>query len=156
MRSKLIVPLIALVLVLGACEGTGQKQMGGTLLGAAAGGLLGAQFGGGKGQLAAVALGTLAGAFIGSEIGKTMDEVDRMRAQQAVTQAHTAPLNQPIAWNNPETGNYGSVTPIRDGTDTRTGAYCREYQTTVTIGGKTEDAYGTACRQPDGSWQVVN
>ncbi len=156
MRSKLIVPLIALALTLGACEGSGQKQMGGTLLGAAAGGLLGAQVGGGRGQLAAVAVGVLAGAFIGSEIGKSMDEVDRMRAQQAVTTAHTAPINQAIAWNNPETGNYGTVTPVRDGTDTRTGAYCREYQTTVTIGGKTEDAYGTACRQPDGSWQVQN
>ncbi len=155
MRSKLIVPLIALALALGACEGAGQKQIGGTLLGAAGGGLLGAQVGGGKGQLAAVAVGTLLGALIGSEIGKSMDEVDRLRAQQAVDTAHTAPMNQPIAWNNPETGNYGTVTPIRDGTDTRTGAYCREYQTTVTIGGKTEDAYGTACRQPDGSWEIV-
>ena len=26
----------------------------------------------------------------------------------------------------------------------------------VNIGGKTEQAYGTACRQPDGSWKVVN
>ena len=24
----------------------------------------------------------------------------------------------------------------------------------VTIGGKDEKAYGTACRQPDGSWKV--
>ena len=28
----------------------------------------------------------------------------------------------------------------------------REYQTTVTVGGRTVDAYGTACLQPDGSW----
>jgi surface antigen len=26
----------------------------------------------------------------------------------------------------------------------------------VTIVGKTERAYGTACRQPDGSWKIVN
>jgi surface antigen len=45
---------------------------------------------------------------------------------------------------------------VRDGTDTRTGAYCREFQQTVTIGGKTESAYGTACRQPDGTWKVVS
>jgi surface antigen len=45
---------------------------------------------------------------------------------------------------------------VRDGTNSRTGAYCREYQTTVTVGGKSEQAYGTSCRQPDGSWQIVN
>ena len=29
----------------------------------------------------------------------------------------------------------------------------REYQTTVVVGGKNVPAYGTACLQPDGSWQ---
>jgi hypothetical protein len=29
----------------------------------------------------------------------------------------------------------------------------REYQNKVVIGGKTVDAYGTACLQPDGSWR---
>ena len=33
------------------------------------------------------------------------------------------------------------------------GEQCREFQRTVTIGGKTETAYGTACRQPNGSWK---
>ena len=52
-------------------------------------------------------------------------------------------------------GNSGIVTPVRDGTDTATGSYCREFQQTVTIGGKAEQAYGTACRQPDGTWKVI-
>jgi len=30
---------------------------------------------------------------------------------------------------------------------------CREYQTTIMIGGKREKAYGKACRQPDGTWK---
>jgi Ni/Co efflux regulator RcnB len=29
----------------------------------------------------------------------------------------------------------------------------REYQTTVIVGGRKVDAYGTACLQPDGSWK---
>ena len=33
---------------------------------------------------------------------------------------------------------------------------CREYQTQVVIDGRTQNAYGTACRQPDGNWRVVN
>ncbi len=56
--------------------------------------------------------------------------------------------------NDPESGNYGTVTPIRDGS-TSSGQYCREYQQTVTVGGRTQQAYGTACRQPDGQWKVV-
>ena len=68
--------------------------------------------------------------------------------------AYKAPIGETIAWNNPDSGNSGTFTPTRDGTNTATGEYCREYQTTVTVGGKTESAYGTACRQPDGSWRI--
>lgn len=31
---------------------------------------------------------------------------------------------------------------------------CREYTKDVTIAGRTETIYGTACRQPDGSWDI--
>ncbi len=34
--------------------------------------------------------------------------------------------------------------------------YCREYTKNVTVGGRVQQSYGTACQQPDGSWQVVN
>lgn len=33
------------------------------------------------------------------------------------------------------------------------GQYCREYTETVEIGGRRESGYGTACLQPDGSWE---
>lgn len=33
---------------------------------------------------------------------------------------------------------------------------CREFQTHIIIDGKSEPAHGTACRQPDGTWRVVN
>ena len=36
------------------------------------------------------------------------------------------------------------------------GDYCREYQQTLTIAGKTQKGYGTACLQPDGSWELQN
>ena len=35
-------------------------------------------------------------------------------------------------------------------------SYCREYTETVVIGGRTHSAYGTACQQPDGSWQKID
>ena len=35
-------------------------------------------------------------------------------------------------------------------------AYCREYTSTATVGGRPVETYGTACRQPDGSWKIVS
>lgn len=38
----------------------------------------------------------------------------------------------------------------------RDGRYCREYSTVINVGGRGEHTYGTACMQPDGSWQIIN
>lgn len=145
---------LAALLLAGCVTSNNQKQVGGTFIGAGLGALAGSQVGGGRGQLAAVAIGALAGAMLGNEIGQSLDRADQLHAQQAQQVAFTAPIGQSIQWNNPDSGNYGSFTPTREGTDTRTGSYCREYQTNVTVGGRSEDGYGTACRQPDGSWQI--
>ena len=146
--------LVTAMLATGCAQSMGEKETLGGLLGAAGGGLLGSQFGHGSGQLAATAAGTLLGALVGSNIGRSMDEVDRLKAEQAYNHATAAPIGETITWNNPKTQNYGSVTPVREGTSSA-GLYCREFQQTVTIGGRSEHAYGTACRQPDGSWKMV-
>ena len=151
-KRLLLIPLLAVGLA--ACQTAGQKQTIGTLIGAAGGGLLGAQFGSGSGQLAATAVGTFLGAAIGNQVGVSLDRADKLHASRAIQQASAAPVGKTIAWSNPDSGNYGTVTPVRDGHDTRTGDFCREYQTTVTVGGRTESAFGTACLQPDGSWQL--
>jgi hypothetical protein len=36
------------------------------------------------------------------------------------------------------------------------GEECREYQGTAQIGESQQPIYGTACRQPDGTWRIVN
>ena len=131
------------------------KENVGTVLGGVAGAVIGAQFGKGTGQVAAAAAGTLVGAFVGREIGKSMTRADQAAANRAQSQAQSVPVGQQISWSNPESGNSGTVTPVREGRDTG-GNQCREYRTTVNVGGKQEEAYGTACRQPDGSWKVVN
>lgn len=157
MPFRKILVLMAVALFVGACATDFEnrpRQTGGTLLGAAAGGLLGSQFGSGSGRLAATAVGVLGGAWLGSEIGRSLDDVDRLRAQQAHDRALSS--GQQIQWHNPNSGNSGYVTPGRSGTNTQTGAFCREYQTTVTVGGETQQAFGTACQQPDGSWRVMN
>jgi len=159
---KRLFAILAIAFLASGCaangSGYGNKQLFGTLLGGAAGGFLGSKIGGGSGQLAAVAAGTLIGALVGNQIGQSLDSVDQMAAQQAANSAlsQQTPIGQPIAWNNPNSGNYGSVTPTRDGVDRQTGAYCREYQQNITVGGQTQSAYGTACQQPDGSWRIGN
>ncbi len=156
MKFKVVTAVALIALFVAGCanSGYGTKQTIGAGTGAALGGLLGAQFGSGSGQLAATGAGVLIGALIGSEVGRSMDQQDQMRADQAVSTAQSAPIGEAIVWNNPESGNYGTITPVRDGTSS-SGLYCREFQQVITVGGKTETAYGTACQEPDGTWRIV-
>lgn len=133
----------------------GNKQLIGGGTGAVLGGLAGSQVGKGSGRLWATGAGVLLGALAGSEIGSSLDKADRVYAQQASQRAYSAPVGETIRWNNPDSGNYGTITPTRDGR-TSSGAYCREYQQTIYVGGKQQSGYGTACQQPDGTWKVVN
>lgn len=154
--QKAIVVLTLLCLVTASCAPTmGPKETGGTLIGAGAGALLGSQIGGGSGKLVAVAVGTLAGALVGQETGRSLDRADQLAMQHNAQYAleHTR-TNQATGWRNPDTGNYGSVTPVET-YQSSSGQYCREYLQTVVIDGRQQQAYGTACRQPDGSWQII-
>jgi surface antigen len=157
MRLKTLIVAVTIALAVAGCANRdyGPKQTVGGLGGAALGGLLGAQFGSGDARVVYTGIGVLIGALVGSEIGRSMDEVDRMRANEAVVAAHGAPIGETITWNNPESGNYGSVTPVRDGTSA-SGRYCREFQQTIVVGGEERQGYGIACRQEDGTWRIVN
>jgi len=148
--------IVSALTVSGCVYPSGPGQSTGTLLGAAAGGLAGSQIGSGHGRLVAVAVGTLAGGLIGQDIGRSLDEVDRMAMQRSTQQAlESARSYEPMAWSNPDSGNTGStlVTRTLINGNRRT---CREYQQIVTIDGQKQRAYGTACRQDDGSWRVVS
>lgn len=115
----------------------------GVLLGGTAGGVLGHQLGHGKGNTAA----TIGGAVIGSAIGA--HSYTEHCTEEIFEQA---PIGMPISWQGND--EYYQFTPTRDyRTD---GRYCREYQVHGTVGGRTQDVYGTACLQPDGSWEIVN
>jgi surface antigen len=155
--KKIAIGMLALALVASGCapHSAGPREQTGTLLGAGTGALLGAQVGGGRGRLVAVAVGTLAGALIGQDVGRTLDRADQMYMQRNAQYAlENAPTRTSTAWRNPDTGNRGEIVPIET-YQTSQGQYCREYQQTVWIGGEQQHAYGTACRQPDGSWKIV-
>ena len=152
-----ITALAAALLTAGCADsnrnyGTGETV--GTLSGAALGGWVGSQIGRGDTQLAATAAGALAGAFIGNQIGRGLDDVDRLKAEQAQYTATRAPIGEEIEWSNPNSGNHGSVVATREGTSTA-GRYCREFQHTIFIDGRAERGYGTACREEDGTWEII-
>ncbi len=131
------------------------KQNVGTVGGAVVGGLLGSKVGGGSGQLWATGAGALLGALAGSSVGASLDKSDQMYANRAFSQATAAPVGQPITWSNPENGNSGTYTTTRTGR-TSSGGQCREFTQTIMVGGRSQQGVGTACQNPDGSWQIQN
>ncbi len=156
MYAKAIVPAVLAAFILAGCsEGSGNKQTFGTIGGAVAGGLLGSQIGGGSGQLIATGVGTLLGAWAGSEIGASLDRADAAYAQQAAqTSLESSPTGTSTTWRNPDTGHYGTVTPTN--TVPRGNSYCRDFTQTIYVEGRSETATGTACRNPDGTWSIVD
>jgi surface antigen len=153
--TKTISILLATTLILGCA---GNKQGIGAGVGAITGGLLGSSIGGGSGNVVATIIGAGAGALIGGAIGQELDEKDKklmhLKTQQAL---ETSTSGSSVQWHNPDNGNKGVITPTRTfkaGQGQNKGQYCREFTQTITIGGTLHKAYGTACRAPDGSWQI--
>lgn len=156
--KKLVAASVAFLMITACTDqygnGPGTKQTVGTLLGAAGGAALGSNIGKGKGQIVGIAAGTLLGAAVGSGIGASLDRADKMYYNQTYTRTlETVPSGQTVAWQNPDSGNSGSFTPTR--TYQNNGQYCREFTQTIRVGGQQQQGYGVACRQPDGTWQIV-
>lgn len=134
---------------LGISQGRCDHELLGQILGGIAGAAAGSQIGDGKERLSAVVGGTIIGALIGGNVGRYFDETGQNCVAQTLEHA---PDRQTVRWADTSSGQQYQVTPTASST-TPDGRYCREYITTVTVGGKQEEAYGKACRQPDGSWQ---
>lgn len=129
------------------------KAVLGTVVGAGGAALLAGALGGRGWTVVAAAL---AGGLLGGYIGNRLDTKDKQMAAQAATMAFEQNRSgQPSAWNNPDSGNHGSITPTRT-YQLATGQYCREYRQDVWIGNEKQQTSGTACRQADGTWQIQN
>jgi surface antigen len=149
--KRLVAAIAAGALTVSLFAGCETREDTGAVLGGLTGAAVGSSIGHGEGRTAAIILGTLAGSMIGSKIGKQMDELDRMRTAQALEYNRT---NQTSAWHNPDTGYNYTVTPTET-YQASSGQPCREFTMDADVGGKTQQVYGTACRQADGSWKIV-
>ena len=129
------------------------KTTVGAMGGAAAGGLIGAAAGGGT---TGIVGGVLLGGLLGGAVGNALDQRDKELAmKQAQLSLENSKVGQTSEWQNPDSGNSGTFTPTRT-YQAESGQYCREYQQEIIVGGEKHASYGTACRQPDGSWKIQN
>lgn len=150
-HQLLTIALAAAALMTSGCESPSTREQGGMVIGGILGGILGAQVGQGSGRTAATLLGAMAGTVIGGSVGRSMAETDRLKTAHTLETVRTGVSSR---WINPDTGNSYVVVPTR--TFEQSGAPCRDYTINATIGGSKEQVVGTACRQPDGRWNVVN
>ena len=149
--------ICAIAFMLSGCATNGQvdKQARGSGLGALTGAVL--AYGLSRGHSdkeIAIVVGTLLGAAAGDAIGKKLTEADKVIAGRSLNDSlEYGKTGESTSWNNPDTGHYGTSTATRTviASDNQP---CREFTTTVSIGGNPEEAYGYACRQADGSWEI--
>lgn len=165
MKFNRLIALTASIAVLASCTepdgspgrgieygGTLSKADVGLLVGAVGGGFIGSAIGRGAGEAIAIVGGAVIGGGIGYGAGKYLDESDRnsyrIAQQAAFENGHRE------AWSNSQNGHYGHIVPHKGYTNNE-GQYCRKYTETVYVGAEKHKAYGTACKQQDGTWKIM-
>lgn len=163
MRMVLKVAAVVAALTAAAVPARAQSLDVTSLGMAALGGWAGSNIGKGRGQLAATAAGTLLGYGLGSSMSDAGRRQHDHHRRPSYGHAHPPYGYQqqsyfPSAQYAPPPAVYYAPPPqvtyypsqrANDG-------YCREFTSTAVVGGVPQQVYGTACEQPDGSWQIVD
>lgn len=155
MRTARLLIAVPVVALLAGCGPNGPThQDTGMVLGGVAGGVVGNQIGKGRGNVLATVAGAVVGGVIGSEVGRNLDERDRQLAMEAEYDAlERGQSGVSRKWRNPDNGRYGEITPSKP--YKRGEEDCRDYTHTIYIDARPQQMRGTACRNPDGTWQNV-
>jgi surface antigen len=90
-----------------------------------------------------------AGTLIGGELGAGLPP--DVRAEAAAAELRALDGNVPVQWREGPDA-HGRIRPLRS--YERDGRTCRDYVHTLTVGGQSRDARGTACALPGGGWRV--
>lgn len=178
MMKKILVATLVLTVALGAAPAHAGRDDIGLVAGALSGGVIGHQFGKGAGNTWATAIGAVTGAVLGQSIGTSLDRGERAYSYQrggygsgnyyqSAPVYYSAPAPQVYYVSpsyetrvrsyevRPQPVSFYNYTSVDNSIGNQNGRYCREYQAPVTVGNRTQGSYGTACMQPDGSWEVV-
>ena len=82
-----------------------------------------------------------------------MSATDTALADEAAQQAlENLKSGKTLRWENPETGNGGSVVPVKTYYNDAKRTYCREYRELIFVGDRSERYADIACRNPRGRW----
>ncbi|WEX07722.1 hypothetical protein [Chelativorans sp. AA-79] len=99
--------------------------------------------------------GIVGGGLVMGQLGAGLNRRERLAAIDAEYRAlESAPAGQPVNWSDERTRHSGAVTaaqPYRVGSQD-----CRPYSHSVTVDGGKRRARATACRNPDGSWTLLD
>ncbi|MFI4938149.1 MAG: RT0821/Lpp0805 family surface protein [Candidatus Berkiellales bacterium] len=150
---KLLILLVTAGILAG-CQSTGQSNNTPMMMGTSSGKVIGAQYYPGSNQAAGVGAGALFGDTTGNGIGRAPNQSDVHSAHNGFVKATRVPIGETVYWHNKRTSHWGTFCPIRDG-HSLCGNYCREFVTTTFIDGRAERTYGTACRRPNGTWELM-
>ncbi len=107
------------------------------------------------GRLVGRGIEVLWGGLIRGERGADPSTDDRQHMARNLQLAlELDPSGSERRWFNAASGNGGSARPLRTFRTTG-GIHCREFRQTVQFGDRRGEAFGTACRRPDGHWRIV-
>lgn len=145
-RARAQAPWRSAILAVAACslltacqtDDVGPKTAAGAGLGAAIGGLSCAALGGNAGACLAAAG---VGAVVGASIGAQLDARDRELREAALQQARVSAT--PTHWNNPKSGNSGTITPLRG--IVQEGRQCQVVKETMVVKGDLVTEETTVC-----------
>jgi surface antigen len=98
---------------------------------------------------------SMVGGLVTGSIGEELGSGEKRKALEAEYKAlEYTPSGQKVAWTGNRGGRFGEVVPAQP---YRVGSQdCRQFTHSVTVGGQTRTARGTACRNEDGSWATLS
>jgi Ni/Co efflux regulator RcnB/surface antigen len=126
----------------------------GVIVGALIGGLLGNAAG--SGRTGTTLAGVIVGGAVGAALTKNLDCEDRSYAYKSYYDGFNAGRpNAVYRWSNPRNDHRGEFRVV-DYYNDPAGFRCSNYSQTIYVQGRSQEARGRACRQPDGTWAIVS
>lgn len=90
-----------------------------------------------------------------ADFARAQPQADMRIVRQALNDAMTLlGPDQEQFWENPATGNFGTVRPGGPASAGADGRLCRDFIRTWTYDGSTSTLRGSACRDPNGLWRL--
>mgnify|MGYP001091058676 CR=1 FL=1 len=146
--------LLVTLLLLSGCDSSpnSNNKKTGSFVGGIAGALLGNAVS--DGDAVGVVIGSIIGSAVGGSIG---EDVDKKNREKMAIVLEKEPSYQTSKWVDPDTGTVYVMQPAKPYTKNQ--RVCRPFTLTLKDPNGNGQDYvkkGTACRQEDGSWVIVN